>query len=280
MSGSSFSSGNIFNNGDMGSMKETYFNLKIKSANLYTMNLINDKLVDYIIERFTDVSQILLPFINVPKKRHYALELESFDNRIIIIEYGQYLNKNSERQSSGTFSSSSSRESKDNNLYYYLLNDGARFYEIDTKEITDNNSISLIIGANYYGISSDEVIKKMSSQKIYNERKFPDFSCCPLNVGNEITLGSLVNYFIEDNNWNAKDYDVVWHNCQDFVAKCIKILKLTRMNDLDKTRISELEFLSPCVLRALYFNEGWSAGNIALRILQRIPIIGLLIQSS
>lgn len=283
MSGSCFSSGNMFNEGNMGSMKERYFNLKIKSANLYTMNLINDDVVDCSITKITNPIYILLPFINFPKKRHYALELKSFDNRIIIIEYGQYLNKKSERQSSGKFDSSSNkkcRESENFNLYYYLLNDGARFYEIDANEVIDDESITFIIGANYYGISLEDVGEKMKTHKVFNERMFPDFTCVPLHVGNEMTLGELVNYFITENNWNAKDYDAFFHNCQDFAAECIKILKLTRINDLDKGRYFELEFLSPCVLRALYANERWSAKNIALRILQRIPIIGLLIPSS
>ena len=276
MSGSVFSSGNMFNKGDIGSPKEKekYFDLKISSATLYTMHLIENNRVGWLFtETPTIVVETYLPFINTPKARHYALGLKTIDDRIIIIEYGQYLNKNSERQSSGIFGSSSNkkcRESKNNNLYYYLLNDGARFYEIDAKEIIDNKRIALIIGANYYGISFEEVKKKTTD----------DFSFHQLNVGNEITLGELVNYFIKDNNWNAKDYNVLTHNCQDFASKCIKILKLTRMNDLDKVRVNEIQFFSPCVLRALYANEGWSAKNIGLRTLQRIPFFGNYFPSS
>ena len=231
MSGSVFSSGNMFNKGDIGSPKEKeqYFDLKIKSATLYTMHLIENFAGWFITETPVSMVETFLPFINTPKVRHYALCLKTINDRIIIIEYGQYLNKNSKRQSSGIFGSSSNkkfRESKDNNIYYYLLNDGARFYEIDAEEIIDDEGISLIIKANYYGISLVEAGKRTAAH----------FSFHQLNVGNEITLGELVNYFIKDNNWNAKDYSVVWHNCQNFVAKCIKILKLTRMDDLDKER--------------------------------------------
>ena len=225
-------------------------------------------------KKFTLISIVLsvsfLPFINTPKIRHNALGLKTIDDRIIIIEYGQYLNKNSERKNSGIFSSSSNkncRESENNYIYYYLLNDGARFYEIHAKE---NDDIFFIIGANYFGISLEEI----------KEKSMRDFNFHQLNVGNEITLGELANYFIKDNNWNAKDYNVLTHNCQDFVAKCIKKLKLTRMDDLDKRRGNEILFFSPCVLKALYDNEGWSAKNTARRIFQRIQIIGGFIKSS
>ena len=87
-----------------------------------------------------------------------------------------------------------------------------------------------------------------------------------------------MNYFIKDNNWNAKDYNVLTHNCQVFAAKCFKILKFTRMNNRDKMRSIEI-FFSTCVLRTLYANEGWSAKNIGLRILQSIPVFGNIFPS-
>ena len=105
MSGCVFSSGNMFNKGDIGSPKEKeqYFDLKMKSATLYTMHLIENRAGLLITEIPTIGVETFLPFINTPKTRHYALGLKTIDDRIIIIEYGQYLNKNSERQSSGIF---------------------------------------------------------------------------------------------------------------------------------------------------------------------------------
>jgi hypothetical protein len=100
------------------------------------------------------------------------------------------------------------------------------------------------------------------------EKNFVNIS---LNVGNKITLGELVNPFINEKNWNAKDYNVLTHNCQDFVAKCITILKLSRINSNDKIRRFEVENLSPCILKALYDVEGWSAENIIKGFIQRIP---------
>ena len=269
----------MFNKGDMGSMKEIFFNLKIKSADLYIMSLLNrhvKKLLNYV----TSASAITFPFINTPKIAHYALLLKTFDKRNVVIEYGNYLNKNSERKSTGIIGSCSSnkyRESENNYNYYYLLKDGARFYEIKSNEINGNDeSIFNIIGANYYGESLEEFKKQYYSK---NSRGSSEFHCFRFNVCNEITLGELVNYFIKDNIWNAKDYNVLTHNCQDFVAECIKILKITRKNGVDKERGREILHLSPCVLKALYDNEGWNNGNTIRRILQRIPIIGGFIQS-
>ena len=82
-----------------------------------------------------------------------------------------------------------------------------------------------------------------------------------------------MNPFINEKNWNAKDYNVLTHNCQDFVAKCIKILKLSR-NDKNKSRLFEILDLSPCIIKAFYDVEGWSAGNTFIRIFQRIPLFG------
>ena len=133
-----------------------------------------------------------------------------------------------------------------------------------------------ITQAKGFNIPETWVKKMMFKDILFN----PDFSWHQLNVGNEITLGELVNNFITDNNWNAKDYNVLTHNCQDFVAKCIKILKLTRIDDKEKIRIFEISYFSPCILRALYDNEGRSAKNIGLRILQRIPFFGNIFPSS
>ena len=276
MSGSVYSSGNMFNKGDIGSQKEQYFDLKIESATLYTINLKNEAgtLFTTILK---GLSAAFLPFINTPKIRHYALALKTIDNRIIIIEYGQYLNKNSERKNLGIIGSSSNKnfkENENNNIYYYLLNDGARFYEIDANQ---NDRITFIIASNYFGIPLEEANRYNNQIPLIELFKS---SYHQMNVGNEITLGELVNNFIKDNNWNAKDYKFLGHNCQNFVAKCIKILKLTRKNEDDKRRHTEIYFFPPCVLSALYENEIWSAKNICLRILQRIPLIGMIINSS
>ena len=83
-----------------------------------------------------------------------------------------------------------------------------------------------------------------------------------------------MNSFIKEKNWNAKDYNVLTHNCQYFVATCIKILKLSRKYDMHKKRSFEIQHLSPCIVKVFYDVEGWSAGNIFKRIFQRFPLVG------
>ena len=82
-----------------------------------------------------------------------------------------------------------------------------------------------------------------------------------------------MNSFINEGNWNAKDYNLL-HNCQHFVAKCIEILKLTRNRDRYKSRDFEIQYFPPCILKAFYDSEGWKGKNTFKRILQRIPLIG------
>ena len=276
MSGSYFSSGIKFNKGEIGLKKEDFYNLKIESTILYKMSLIQNQAVNVLGRGINFLNAAFLPFVNVPKTSHYALALNTDDNRIIIIEYGQYLNVNSEKKSTGilgSFSNGDCRESENKNIYYYLLNDGARFYEIKKNEIEDEYSIYSIIEANYYGISIEELKKKYYNKKLLEKiNSAVNFYCFLLFVGNRITLGELVNHFIKEKNWNAKDYNVLTHNCQDFVAKCITILKLSRINSNDKIRRFEVENLSPCILKALYAAEGWSVGNTFKRFFQRIPL--------
>ena len=105
------------------------------------------------------------------------------------------------------------------------------------------------------------------------------FKGLQLNIGNKITLGELTNSLVKGNNWNAKDYNVSSNNCQDFVAECIRLLKLTRPA-IYKFRIYEITYFPPCIVKAFYDVEGWSVGNIFKRIFQRIPLIGSFIPSS
>ncbi len=87
-----------------------------------------------------------------------------------------------------------------------------------------------------------------------------------------------MNSFINEGNWNAKDYNL-FHNCQHFVAKCIKILKFTRNRAHNKNRIEEICYFSPCILKkAFYGSEGLGGKNKFKRIMQRIPIIGGFIE--
>lgn len=287
MSGSYFSSGNMFNKGETGLNKEDYYNLTIIGATLYKFCLTKNRLLNQL-GTFPNAISFYLPFINFPKYSHFALQLTTFDNRIIIIEYGNYLNINSEKESTGMSGSSSNNKckgSEDNNLYYYLLKDGARFQEIKNDEIKDEKSIYNIIKANYFGVPLKDIqnfryffidfLEKEEDNVIISS----PFKGVQLNIGNKITLGELISSLIKGNNWNAKDYNVAFNNCQDFVAKCIRLLILTRPVKY-KLRLYETTYFSPCILKAFYDVEGWSVGNTFKRLFQRIPLIGNFIPSS
>ena len=137
------------------------------------------------------------------------------------------------KKNTGTFGSCSNskcRKTEDNNIYYYLLNNGSRFKEIKKNKDEDWDNTIRIIASNYYGISLYEF------KQLREDINSQTFDLC---VNNELTLGELVNSFINEGNWNAKDYNL-FHNCQHFVAKCIKILKLTRNRAHNKNRIEEI----------------------------------------
>jgi hypothetical protein len=172
MSGNYFSSGIIYNKGEIGLNKEDFYNLKIESTILYKMNLIKNDYVTVLGCGVGIFNALLLPFVNIPKVSHFALQLNTDDNRVIIIEYGQYLNKNSEKKSTGicgSFSNGDCRECENKNNYYYLLNDGARFYEIKKNEIKDSDSIYEIIEANYYGITLEELKEKKKKKTLFKK---------------------------------------------------------------------------------------------------------------
>ena len=86
-----------------------------------------------------------------------------------------------------------------------------------------------------------------------------------------MTLEKLKIEFLGDK-WTARKYNLKSHNCPDFDAEVIKILKATRINERDKIRKNEKSALPNCLITALTNNETISVINM----IGRIPIIGLL----
>lgn len=92
-----------------------------------------------------------------------------------------------------------------------------------------------------------------------------------LTIDNKITLEELIRRCKNDSSWKANDYNLATHNCQDFIAKVIEILKVKR-TDNDKTKYSHIAGklnYPPVIVKALEKNDT----PIALRITQRIPYI-------
>ena len=96
------------------------------------------------------------------------------------------------------------------------------------------------------------------------------FETVDCDVINKITIRKLRDNF-KGEKWLAKNYNVVFHNCQTFGAEIIKKLKAIRLNEKDKFRANEKTALPGCIINSLWQNEKLSLTNT----LGRITIFGL-----
>lgn len=240
--------------------------------------------------------QFIHPKIFSPTLSHIAIHLtlskesnivDYSDYNIIynvILEYGQYYSDESEEIKNSN-SSKKCRTNNNNLQYYYINKDGARitlfsnenlFFFNDffqNEDIINKNTNSIfsipclyIMASNHYGISIEECFNNMK-----NLSSNSDYHLIECDIKNKITLRELCNNF-KGKNWEAKDYNVLTHNCQDFAAEIIKILKAVRINNFDKVRTREKIILPNCIISALWDNEKLSAINT----IGRIPVLGLL----
>jgi len=209
---------------------------------------------------------------------HIAIQLNMENNDILIIEYGQYITVDSDVKagflsSSGSNSSQNPRQDKNNNSYYYINKDGARITKINKEKYFKNDYsyednckiISKIIASEQYGIKYEDFKFDIFKKGIVN-----GFYTVECNVNNKITLNELINNF-KNEKWEAKSYNLLSHNCQNFGAEVIKILKAGRVNERDKIRTREKMILPNCIIKALWDNEESSAINT----LGRVPVLGL-----
>lgn len=98
MSGKYFYSGNLYNKGEIWLIKEYFLKLKIEDAVLIKMDLIINKVIGKLIYNANIFVASFLPFLNCPKISHYALLFNTSGDNVIIIEYGPYLNINTEKK--------------------------------------------------------------------------------------------------------------------------------------------------------------------------------------
>lgn len=94
-----------------------------------------------------------------------------------------------------------------------------------------------------------------------------------LTITNKMTLKDLINKCKYDSSWKAKDYNLASHNCQDFIAKVIEILKVKRA-DNNETKYSYMAGkmnYPPVIVKALEKNDT----PAILSVTQKIPIINL-----
>lgn len=268
-----------------------YMDLKIENLSIQIIPLQQNNNISRIRTFGKLLQNFVHPAIFSPTLSHIAIQLTLEKNIIIIIEYGQYLTKESSKENSGLFasansfnSSKSSRKEFNHFNYYYINKDGARLTIVPSTTLTgilsknfpnlmkdkNCNEISkyslIIMACNHYGISLTEF-----SKSIENLASLEDYEVIECEVKNKIKLSELCDYF-KGEKWEANQYNVVSNNCQHFGAEIIKILKAIRIHDVDKVRSREKSVLPNCIISALWDNEEWSVINTV----GRIPVIGLL----
>lgn len=225
-----------------------------------------------------------------PTLSHISIQLMlKNSDYIYIIEYGQYFSKDTEIKSN-FFSSSSSnepRESTNDHDYYYINKDGARITRLSKNKILEElemnpftalasycidenfqKSLNVNVNEEVYGFLNQK-ITELVAKGFYGEIKdINDFKRVECDVKNKITLKELCNNF-KNEKWVAKKYNVVSHNCQTFAAEIIKLLKVIRINEVDKIRTNEKFLLPGCIIKELWNNEDLSFNNT----MGRIPIV-------
>lgn len=297
MSGSCVKSGMLSNGGKKLSKDEIedILNSTIVDLSIQVIPLMQNKGVTVARKFGQFFQQFIHPKIFSPTLSHIAihltlvggLEIDSIYRKLynVILEYGQYYSDESE-EIKNLNDSKKCRTNFNKLQYYYINQDGARVTLI-TDEDLDNyfklieheNVIidcqgffsfpSLIIMAsNHYGISVEECINNNNLSSI------SDYHLIECEIANNITLRELCDNF-RGKNWEAKDYNVLTHNCQNFAAEILKILKAVRKHNFDKIRSQEKGILPNCIISTLWDNEKLSSINT----LGRIPFFGLIFDS-
>ena len=297
MSGSFTSTGRLTNKGKQFPVINNYLNLIIKDLTIHIIPLSTKTPVN-IIRGIGGILKSHIPSIYHPSLTHIAIQLnlENCED-IAILEYGQYYSEESDLNKKNILLSSSSssklNENNNENLYYYInkdnidkdKRDGARL-TIFTKQFIDNAKLQIvspmyediheiitdIIASQYYEIPINEYYQTIKAgpndlNKMGN--LFNGFYRIDCYVENKINLQNLING-LKGEKWIANKYSVVFHNCQNFGAEIIKILKAQRKNEFHKVRVFEKTLLPSCIISALWHNEKWSSVNT----LGRIPIFG------
>ena len=285
MSGSILSSGNLIYNKDSPSFFHRLSNLKIKDLSIHIIPLTTNTSVNGL--RY--IWKILQPFIHpifTPTLSHIAIQLNMEKNKdIIIMEYGPYYSTDTQMkdinilESANIFPSSNSFNQpinvNDDISFFFINRDGVRLRKIDIenfypndrmKEVNLSEKVKTIIAANHYRLT----LSQLDKMGLMNNSQF-EFYTIDCNIKNKLTLGELCDKF-KSEKWEAKGYNVINHNCQDFAAKVVKYLKAVRKNRRDKIRMIEKYMMPNCLISALWDNEDLSFTNT----IGRIPIIGLI----
>ena len=97
-----------------------------------------------------------------------------------------------------------------------------------------------------------------------------------LTIDNIMTFNELIEKCKSGTSWKANDYNLANHNCQDFIAKVIEILKVKRTIH-DETKYSHgtgKVTYPPVILKALENNDT----PMGLTIAQSVPYFGKYVE--
>ena len=292
MSGCFVSTGMLTNNGEKIDKKDIIdiMKLKIENISIQIIPLKNNSQMKTL-KSIGQVFQFFFHPIVSPTLSHIAIQITLENNLFAIIEYGQYYTKESDeiKKESTNFLSelfsgsinfdNDCRKEENELMYYYINKDGARLtiydyslllkldkdFDIQSYERCDISKNSLaVMASKYYGIKYEEFFEKARNKE--TSKLYHYIEC---DIDNKITLEDLCNKF-KGKKWEAKNYNVLSHNCQHFAAKVIEILKAKRIHEIDKIRTNEKSILPNCIISTLWDNEELSKINT----IGRIPIVG------
>ena len=97
-----------------------------------------------------------------------------------------------------------------------------------------------------------------------------------LTIDNIMTFNELIEKCKSGTSWKANDYNLATHNCQDFIAKVIEVLKVKRTiyNETKYSHASGKAFYPPVILKALEKNDT----PTGLIIAESIPGLGFYVE--
>ena len=143
------------------------------------------------------------------------------------------------------------------------------------REPTYKNYIHYVYGEEKGGLRFSKMSVDDYHNKINNGKK----GACimgDLFIENKLTLQELLIECKLTQSWTANDYNLATHNCQDFIAKVIEVLKVERTGN-DRTKYSHASgklFYPPVILNALEKNDM----PTALKIAESIPIVNSFVE--
>lgn len=228
---------------------------------------------------------------------HLAIQLTLKNGYIVIIEYGPFITEIDDALNdtkSRSFSLKDYREEETPLSYYYINDDGVRLTILNEDAIRKYEN--LIESMNYlsnldsqqkraeiyllittykhffYKNISDLLLslrKKINNPDNPRLTNLDGYNIIECEIEQSMDLVELCNKF-KGTEWKAGNYNLAHHNCQNFAAEVIKILKAVRKNDFDKIRSREKLILPNCIISNLWDNEKHSW----MKTIGRIPLLG------